>query len=59
MQSARVDEEALTDTVGILLSNCGRKIEKELKEATMLMARDYKGFGNQAQTGVVEVRRKK
>lgn len=59
MQSARVDEEVLTDTVGILLSKCGRKIEKELTEATTLMARDYKGFGNQAQTGVIEIRQKK
>ena len=58
-RSEQADDKVLTDTAGILLSNYGRKIEKELTVATPCMARDYKGFGNQAQTGVIEVRRKK
>lgn len=49
----------MTDTAGILLSNYGRTAEKELTVATPCMARDYKGFGNQAQTGVIEVWQKK
>ena len=50
----RADEEALTDIVGILLSNQGKKFERRTDVATTLMARDYKGFGNQAMTGVLE-----
>lgn len=47
-------EEALTGIVGILLSNQGKKFEKETETASTLMARDYKGFGNQTSTGVLE-----
>jgi len=50
----RADEEASTDIVGILLSNQGKKFERRTDVATTLMARDYKGFGNQAMTGVLE-----
>ncbi len=40
----------------VLLSEKGTKLERETDIASTLMARDYKGFGNQAMTGVVEVR---
>lgn len=52
--SERAEEEALTDIVGILLSNQGKKFERETETASALMARDYKGFGNQTSTGVLE-----
>ena len=58
-QFAQADGRVLTGTVGILLSNYGRRAEKELTVATPCMARDYRGFGNQAQTGVIEVWKKK
>jgi DNA (cytosine-5)-methyltransferase 1 len=38
-----------------VVSECGKKIEKTTDIATTLLARDYKGFGNQAMTGVVEL----
>ncbi len=44
----------MTDIVGILLSNQGKKFERETETASALMARDYKGFGNQTSTGVLE-----
>lgn len=53
-QSGQADEEVLTDIAGILLSNKGKTIEKQCEYASVLLARDYKGFGNQAQTGVLE-----
>lgn len=40
---------------GVLLSEKGTKLERETDVAMTLMARDYKGFGNQAMTGVMEV----
>lgn len=46
------------DTVGILLSNQGKHFDKETDIANTLMARDYKGFGNQAMNGVLEWKRK-
>lgn len=39
----------------IILSRCGTMIEKETDIATTIMARDAKGFGNQAQVGVLEI----
>lgn len=41
-------------TVGILLSKQGKQIEKVVNIANTLMARDYKGFGNQTTNGVLE-----
>lgn len=38
----------------IILSKQGTKIERKTEVASACMARDYKGFGNQAQTGVIE-----
>jgi hypothetical protein len=46
--------QVLTDTVGILLSQQGKKFDKTTNIANTLMARDYKGFGNQSMNGVVE-----
>lgn len=40
--------------VGILLSNQGRTIEKQVNIASTILARDYKGFGNQSTTGIIE-----
>lgn len=42
------------DLVTILLSNKGTQYEKTTECAATIMARDYKGFGNQAMNGVVE-----
>ena len=36
------------------LSNQATKVEKIADVATTLMARDYKGFGNQTANGVIE-----
>ena len=37
----------------VSLSQQGNKIEKVLDNAHTLMARDYKGFGNQPMNGVI------
>lgn len=50
-QSAPEQERELTT---ILLSNKGTKYERTTECAATLMARDYKGFGNQAMNAVVE-----
>jgi hypothetical protein len=41
----------------VLLSRQGTVFEKRTDIATTLMARDYKGFGNQASNGVIEWKR--
>lgn len=41
-----------------LISNQGTKFEKNTKYANTLLARDYKGFGNQAMNAVVEINNK-
>lgn len=41
-------------TEAVLLSGQGGKLEKKTDVATCLMARDYKGFGNQTANGVIE-----
>ena len=38
----------------VLLSQKAGKLEKFVDVASTLLARDYKGFGNQATTGVIE-----
>lgn len=38
-----------------ILSNKGEKFEKEVDIANTLLARDYKGFGNQGMNAVVEI----
>ena len=40
----------------VLLSQKAGKLEKFVDIASTLLARDYKGFGNQATTGVIESR---
>ena len=43
-------------TEAVLLSGQGTKFEKITDVATCLMARDYKGFGNQLANGVIEIK---
>lgn len=42
-----------TDKRGVILSNQATKLETETETASTLLARDYKGFGNQGMTAVV------
>ena len=52
------EEEVQTvATVGILFSKQGKQIEKAVDVANTLMARDYKGFGNQTTNGALEWKR--
>ncbi len=41
---------------GVMLSECGRRYEGNCDVASTLLARDYKGFGNQAMTAVMEMK---
>ena len=41
-------------TEAVLLTEQGGQFEKKTDIATCLMARDYKGFGNQEANGVIE-----
>jgi hypothetical protein len=44
-----------TDQIAtLLLTNQGTTIERATDVSHTIMARDYKGFGNQAMTGVME-----
>ena len=43
--------------LGYGCANKCRELTHEMDVATTLMARDYKGFGNQQMTGVVEIER--
>lgn len=40
---------------GVEVSKQGKEVGKELEKSHSLMARDYKGFGNQAMTGVQRI----
>lgn len=40
--------------IGVVVSNQGKNVDKTTDIATTIMARDYKGFGNQRMTGVKE-----
>ena len=54
-QYERADTEAQTDTLGTSCWLMNRnEIGNQTEIASTLMARDYKGFGNQMMTGVVE-----
>ena len=45
--------DILEDGVADSVINCGKEVYKsDIKKGTCLLARDYKGFGNQAMTGV-------
>lgn len=41
-------------TETVLLKQQGTDIDRKTDIATTLMARDYKGFGNQSMNGVIE-----
>ena len=43
----------------VLLSQCGTKFEKRIDICPTLMARDYKGFGNQEKEAVIECQTEK
>lgn len=46
--------EVEDDSYLVILEDCGKKLVKKTDVALTLMARDYKGFGNQGMTAVVE-----
>ena len=39
----------------MVLSKYGTQLDKQTEVANTIMARDYKGFGNQGMNGVVEI----
>lgn len=41
-------------TEAVLLKNQATELEKVVEVANTIMARDYKGFGNQGMNGVIE-----
>jgi DNA-cytosine methyltransferase len=43
------------ESIPYLISNQGKTLDRETDKSHSLMARDYKGFGNQSMTGIVEV----
>ena len=49
-----LESQICGQTETLLLSNQATQIEKQIDIATTLMARDYKGFGNQSMNGVIE-----
>ena len=53
-QDTTVEYQTCGQTETLLLSNQATQIEKQIDIATTLMARDYKGFGNQSMNGVIE-----
>ena len=53
-QDTTQESATYRQTEAVLLSNQGTKFEKITEVANCLMARDYKGFGNQVGNGVIE-----
>ncbi len=53
-QGMTAEYQTCGQTETLLLSNQATQIEKQIDIATTLMARDYKGFGNQSMNGVIE-----
>ena len=53
-QDVTAESQTCGQTETLLLSNQATQIEKQIDIATTLMARDYKGFGNQSMNGVIE-----
>ena len=53
-QDTTAEYQTCGQTENLLLSNQATQIEKQIDIATTLMARDYKGFGNQSMNGVIE-----
>ena len=54
LQDMTEEYQTCGQTETLLLSNQATQIEKQIDIATTLMARDYKGFGNQHMNGVIE-----
>lgn len=53
-QDTTAEYQTCGQTETLLLSNQATQIERQTDVATTLMARDYKGFGNQPMNGVIE-----
>lgn len=53
-QESIAESQTCNHQEAVLLSEQGTRIKKKIDIATCLMARDYKGFGNQAANGVIE-----
>jgi DNA-cytosine methyltransferase len=51
----QTDNTKTTESIPYLISNQGKTLDRETDKSHSLMARDYKGFGNQSMTGIVEV----
>ena len=45
-----------SDYITVLLKNKGTELSKETETANTLMARDYKGFGNQEMNAVIQIK---
>lgn len=41
---------------GAIISKCGKRVDKFTDCANTLLARDYKGFGNQGMNGVISIK---
>jgi hypothetical protein len=54
-QDTMLESQISGKTAPVLLSCKGTKFEKFVEFCSTLMARDFKGFGNQAMTGVITV----
>lgn len=55
LQQDMMAESAISRSIEpVLLSNQASKFEKKLEIASTLLARDYKGLGNQAGNAVIE-----
>lgn len=46
---------AVLESIPILVSKKGEKFDKKINEANTLLARDYKGFGNQTMNAVIQI----
>lgn len=53
-QDMTQESQTCKQTEPVLLKSQGSEFEKFTDTATTLMARDFKGFGNQSMTGVIE-----
>jgi len=53
-QGMMQESQTLKRMEAVLLKNCGSELEKITDVATTLLARDYKGLGNQTGNGVIE-----
>lgn len=53
-QDTTQESQTYKQMEAVLLSCKGEKFEKQIDVANSLLARDYKGFGNQATNGVIE-----